>query len=158
MGVGWGYDVHRLDAEPPLKLGGVVVSETVGVTATSDGDVVAHAVTDALLGASVLGDMGTHFPSGDPAMTGADSMALLRQAVAMARESGWIPAHVDVTVVAESVRVAPHRSDIASGLAGALDLPVEAVSVKATTTDGLGFVGRGEGIAAVAVMTVVARS
>lgn len=156
--VGWGYDAHRLDGEPPLKLGGVVVSETDGVTATSDGDVVAHAVTDALLGACVLGDMGSHFPSSDPAMTGTDSMELLRQAVVMGNAYGWRPWHVDVTVVIELVKIAPHRSDIAAGLAAALELPVEAVSVKATSTDGLGFVGRGEGVAAVAVLTVVARS
>ena len=155
MRVGWGYDAHRLDGEPPLKLGGVVVSDADGVTATSDGDVVAHAVTDALLGACGLGDMGTHFPSGDPAMAGADSMNLLRKTVGLALESGWRPAHVDITVVVESVKIAPHRPEIAGGLAEALELAAEAVSVKATTTDGLGFVGRGEGIAAMAVLTVV---
>ena len=154
--VGWGFDAHRLDGEPPLKLGGVIVSDTVGVSATSDGDVLAHAVTDALLGACVLGDLGEHFPSGDLASRDADSMGLLRQAAAMAADAGWKAAHVDATVVAESVRVAPHRRDIAEGLALSLGIPSETVSVKATTTDGLGFIGEGHGIAAVAVVTVAA--
>jgi 2-C-methyl-D-erythritol 2,4-cyclodiphosphate synthase len=152
--VGWGFDAHRLDGEPPLKLGGVIVSDTDGVLATSDGDVLAHAVTDALLGACVLGDLGEHFPSDDPAHEGADSMALLRRVARVAADSGWQPAHVDVTVVAESVRVAPHREPIARNLADILEVPVDAVSVKATSTDGMGFVGRGEGLAVVAVVTV----
>jgi 2-C-methyl-D-erythritol 2,4-cyclodiphosphate synthase len=152
--VGWGFDAHRLDGAPPLKLGGVVVSEDQGVTATSDGDVVAHAVADALLGAGALGDLGKHFPSDDPASDGADSMAILSRVVGMARDVGWQAAHVDVTVVAEEVRVAPHRQTIAQNLADALSLPRAAVSVKATSTDGMGFIGRGEGLAAVAVVTV----
>lgn len=152
--VGWGFDAHRLAGEPPLKLGGVVVSETDGVEATSDGDVAAHAVIDAVMGACVLGDLGEHFPSGDPEMAGADSMALLRETVAMASAAGWQVSHADVTIVAEHVRVSPHRMAIAAGLADALDVDPTAVSVKATTTDGLGFVGSGEGIAAVAVVTV----
>jgi 2-C-methyl-D-erythritol 2,4-cyclodiphosphate synthase len=137
-----------------LKLGGVVVSETEGVSATSDGDVVAHAVTDALMGACVLGDIGDHFPSDDPSMDGVDSMFLLRQASTMATAAGWHVAHVDVTVVAESIRISPHRSDIVARLSDALAASANAVSVKATTTDGLGFIGRGEGIGAVAVVTI----
>ena len=156
--VGWGFDAHRLDGEPPLKLGGVVVSDSLGVSATSDGDVLAHAVTDALLGACVLGDLGEHFPSDDPTSTAADSMSLLRRAVAMAADAGWKAAHVDATVVAESIRVAPHRARIIAGLGEALSLADGAVSVKATSTDGLGFVGRGDGLAVVAVLTVVALS
>lgn len=154
--VGWGFDAHRLDGEPPLKLGGVVVSDTVGVTATSDGDVLAHAVADALLGACSLGDLGEHFPSDDPASAGIDSMSILGRAVAMATGAGWAPGHVDVTVVAQSVRIAPHRDAIVESLAAALSLDAGAVSVKATTTDGLGFVGEGRGIAAMAVLTVTA--
>lgn len=154
--VGWGFDAHPLNDEPPLVLGGVVVSETEGVSATSDGDVLAHAVTDAVLGACVLGDIGEHFPSDDPAVEGADSLVLLRQAVTMAMAMGWQPAHVDVTVVAEAIRVSPHRDEIRSRLAEAMAMSVDNVSVKATTTDGLGFVGRGEGLAAVAVVTVEA--
>ena len=153
--VGWGFDAHRLDGQPPLKLGGVVVSETQGVTATSDGDLVAHAVTDALLGACVLGDIGEHFPSDDPEWAGADSMELFRLAVDMANGAGWKPSHVDVTVIAESVRVSPHRDEIVANLANASRLASDAVSVKATTTDGLGFIGRDEGLAVVAVVTAI---
>jgi 2-C-methyl-D-erythritol 2,4-cyclodiphosphate synthase len=153
--VGWGFDAHRLDGEPPLKLGGVIVSDSIGVSATSDGDVLAHAVTDALLGACALGDIGDHFPSDDPAFNGADSMGLLRRAVAMARDAGWATAHVDATVVVESIRVAPHRSEIIAGLGEALSLSQSAISVKATSTDGLGFIGQGEGLAAIAVLTAV---
>ena len=152
--VGWGFDAHRLDGDPPLKLGGIVVSETQGVTATSDGDVVAHALTDALMGACVLGDIGTHFPSDDPAMTDVDSMFLLRQAATMAVADGWHVTHADVTVVAEDIRIAPHRDSMVASLTEALGAETGSVSVKATTTDGLGFIGSGEGLAAVAVVTV----
>lgn len=151
---GWGFDAHRLNDNPPLLLGGVAVSDIHGVDATSDGDVVAHAVTDAVLGACVLGDMGDWFPSSDPAFHGADSMALLSAAVGEAGRGGWAVEHLDVTVVAESVRVAPHRELIRGALAAALGVGPEVVSVKATTTDGLGFTGTGSGIAAVAVVTV----
>ena len=156
--VGWGFDAHPLTDEPPLILGGVQVSDTHGVDATSDGDVVAHAVTDALLGACVLGDIGQHFPSDDPAIGGADSMFLLRQAATMAMATGWVPAHVDVTVVAEEIRVNPHRDAMRDHLADALGMSAANLSVKATTTDGLGFAGRGEGLAAMAVVTGVALS
>ncbi len=154
--VGWGYDAHPLTGDPPLLLGGVVVSETEGVSATSDGDVLAHALTDAVLGACVLGDIGQHFPSDDPTSIGADSMVILRQAVTMAAAAGWRPVHVDVTVLAESIRVSPRRDEIRSLLAEAMAMSVDDISVKATTTDGLGFVGKGEGIAAVGVVTVEA--
>lgn len=151
---GWGFDAHRVTNRPPLLLGGVSVSDHFGVQATSDGDVVAHATTDAVLGAAVLGDMGEHFPSEDPAYHDADSMALLKKAVSMAAEHGWHPIHADITVLAQQVRIAPHRSGIRAGLANVLGIPVDAVSVKATTTDGLGFLGSGEGIAAVATVTM----
>ena len=154
--VGWGFDAHRLDGDPPLKLGGVIVSDSHGVSATSDGDVLAHAVTDAVMGACVLGDIGSHFPSDDPAMSGVDSMFLLRQAATMAVAQGWRVSHVDVTVIAQEVRVAPHRNEIVASLTDALAAEEGSVSVKATTTDGLGFVGSGEGLAAVAVVTVEA--
>lgn len=154
--VGWGYDAHRLDGPPPLKLAGVVVSESVGVSATSDGDVVAHAVIDAVLGAVAAGDIGQHFPSSDPSNEDADSMAMLGHAVDVCASTGYAPAHLDVTVVAEDVRLAPHRDDMRRMLAGALGVSPDTVSVKGTSTDGLGFIGRGEGIAAVAVITVEA--
>lgn len=151
--VGWGFDVHRLDGVPPLVLGGVVVSDDVGVSATSDGDVIAHAVADAILGACALGDLGTYFPSDAPEMEDADSMDLLRRTSSMAGESGWVVSHLDVTVIVENVRLAPHREAIVSGLGDVLGLDATSVSVKATTTDGLGFTGSGEGIAVVAVVT-----
>lgn len=151
--VGWGFDAHALNDQPPLIIGGVTVSETIGVDATSDGDVLAHAVTDALLGACVLGDLGAHFPSSDPALEGANSMVFIRQAATMAMAVGWAPSHVDVTVVAQSVRIAPHRDAIAENLAEALGMDKQAVSVKATTTDGLGFIGKEKGLAAVAIVT-----
>lgn len=153
MRVGWGVDVHPLGGEPPVILGGVIVDPTRGVHATSDGDVAAHAVCDALLGAAGLGDLGQHFPSSDPRWHGASSLDLLRHVVAMAAEAGVTADYVDVTVVAEDVRVSPHRQAIREGLAGAIGLDPSLVSVKATTTDGLGLVGRGEGIAAMAVVT-----
>ena len=152
--VGWGYDAHALAHDPPLILGGLVASESLGVSATSDGDVLAHAVADAVLGAAALGDLGEHFPSSDPTFEGADSMEMLRSVVAMAADAGWSATSVDVTVIVENVRVSPHRDEIRARVADALGLSVDGVSVKATTTDGLGFVGRGEGIAVVAVVTM----
>ncbi len=151
--VGWGVDVHRFGGRPPIVLGGVAVDTERGVEATSDGDVAAHAVTDALLGAARLGDLGSHFPSDDPRWRDADSLELLRRVTEMAAAAGVAATFVDVTVIAEDVRVAPHRAAIAAGLAGALGLEVGDVSVKATTNDGLGFIGRGQGIGAVAVVT-----
>lgn len=133
------------------------MSEEEGVTATSDGDVLAHAVTDALMGACVLGDIGEHFPSDDPMMSDVDSMFLLRQAATMATAGGWRVAHLDVTIIAETVRVAPHRKEITARLADAMATDPDNVSVKATTTDGLGFIGKGEGLAVVAVVSVVSR-
>lgn len=152
--VGWGFDAHALNETPPVVLGGIVVSQDVGVDATSDGDVLCHAITDAVLGACVLGDIGEHFPSDDPALKGADSIFLLRQAATMAMAAGFLISHVDGTVVAEQVRIAPFRGEIRANLADALGVSAERISIKGTTTDGLGFVGRGEGIAAVATVTV----
>ena len=150
MRVGWGFDAHRFGGDGPLLLAGVVADEDRGLVATSDGDVVAHAVADALLGAAGLGDLGTHFPSGEPKWEGADSMELLRSVRAMVSTAGFAVTSVDVTVIAESVRVAPLRESMREALADALAVEGAAVSVKATSTDGLGFTGRGEGMAAVA--------
>lgn len=150
--VGWGYDAHRFGSEPPLTLAGVVVSTDRGVEATSDGDVVAHAVVDAVLGAAGLGDIGEHFPSSDPQWRNADSMAMVRHAAMAAHEAGWYVAGCDVTVVAEKVRISPFKSEMRTRLADRLGvLETGSVSVKATTTDGLGFTGRDEGIAVTAV-------
>lgn len=148
--IGWGADAHRFGGPPPILLGGVVVDGERGLVATSDGDVAAHAVADALLGAAGLGDLGLHFPSSDPRWRGARSLDLLAAAAAMA--VALVVHHVDVTVLAETVRVGPFRAAIAEGLAGALGIEAGRVSVKATTTDGLGFLGRDEGMAAVAVL------
>ncbi|MEX0825381.1 MAG: 2-C-methyl-D-erythritol 2,4-cyclodiphosphate synthase [Acidimicrobiia bacterium] len=154
MRTGWGFDAHRFTATGRVLVAGVEVASDRGVAATSDGDVVAHAVADALLGAAALGDLGTMFPSADSRYQGADSMALLAEVVGRVASAGFAATAVDVTVLAETVRVAPHREAIRASLAGVLGLPVDDVSCKATTTDGMGFLGRDEGIAAVAVVTI----
>jgi 2-C-methyl-D-erythritol 2,4-cyclodiphosphate synthase len=151
MATGFGLDVHAFGGEPPLVLCGVVVDATRGLAGTSDADVAAHAVADALLGAAALGDIGTHFPSSDYEFAGADSMELLARVVAMIDAEALGIVHVDVTIVAQSVRVAPHREAMRTNLAKVLGLDPGAVSVKATTTDGLGLIGRDEGMAAIAV-------
>jgi 2-C-methyl-D-erythritol 2,4-cyclodiphosphate synthase len=153
--VGWGFDAHRFGGDPPIVLAGIVVDPDRGLVATSDGDVAAHAVADALLGAAALADLGELFPSSDPRWEGADSMSLLAEVVRLTGKEGWEVAHVDVTVVAQSVRVAPHREGMRRSLADVLGVAEEVVSVKATTTDHMGSIGRDEGVAAVAVVTVV---
>jgi 2-C-methyl-D-erythritol 2,4-cyclodiphosphate synthase len=153
--VGWGCDVHRFGGPGPTLLGGVVVDAGRGVKATSDGDVLAHAAADALLGAAALGDLGALFPSLDPRWQGADSMGLLADVVARVRAAGYRVVSLDATVVAERVRVAPHREAIRLRLAGVLGVESGAVSVKATSTDGLGFLGGDEGLAAVVVVVLV---
>jgi 2-C-methyl-D-erythritol 2,4-cyclodiphosphate synthase len=155
--VGFGVDVHAFNEEPPLLLGGVVVDETRGVDATSDGDVAIHALIDALLGAGALGDLGMHFPSSDPQWHSASSSDLLQASLGLLAGAGFVPSQVDITVIAQRVKVGPHRAAIRSSLADLLDLPLDAVSVKATTTDHLGFLGADQGIAATAI-AVVCRS
>ncbi|GBD84146.1 2-C-methyl-D-erythritol 2,4-cyclodiphosphate synthase [bacterium BMS3Abin02] len=150
--IGWGFDAHRFGGEAPVLLAGVVVDARRGLVGTSDADVVAHAVADALLGATALGDLGTFFPSGDTRWQGVDSMELLESVVSRCRAAGLIVDHVDVTVIAETVRISPVREEIRRRLAGALKIDQTAVSVKATSTDGMGFTGRDEGIAAAAVV------
>lgn len=152
--VGWGFDAHRFAGPGSVLLAGVAVDGTRGVAATSDGDVLAHSVADAALGAVALGDLGSMFPSDDPRWEGADSMEMLTTVVGALAEAGWTPVAVDVTVVAETVRVAPWREAIREALAAVLGLASDAVSVKATSTDGMGFLGKDEGIASVALMTV----
>lgn len=151
MRVGWGMDAHRFSRTGRVVLGGVTVDETMGVEATSDGDVVAHALVDAILGAKAGGDIGELYPSGDPMSRDADSMRILAETVADAAREGLIVASVDVTVVAQHVRVSSHRDAIRRRLAAVLGVDVDRVSVKATTTDTMGFTGRGEGLAAMAV-------
>lgn len=154
--VGWGFDAHVLNDEPPLLLGGVAVSDIHGLAATSDGDVLAHAITDAVLGACVLGDLGEHFPSADPRFHGVSSLGLLSETAGKAAEAGFSVSHVDATVIAENIRVSPHRRAIRENLAAALGIRPDLISVKATSTDGLGFTGTSQGVAAVAVVTVIA--
>ena len=151
---GIGYDIHRLVAGRPLILGGVEISHPMGLLGHSDADVLTHAIMDALLGAVADGDIGRHFPDSDPRWQGADSLALLRQVVARLAANGWRVGNVDATILAEAPRLAPHIATIRARLAEALGVPVTAVSVKATTVEGLGAIGRREGIAALAVATV----
>lgn len=151
MRTGIGWDSHRLEEGLPLVVGGVRVEHVSGAAAHSDGDVLAHAVIDALLGAAGLGDIGQHFPDTDPRFAGADSLALLGEAVAMAAQEGWVPAFADTTVVCEAPRLGPQRDAMTAALTSALGAPV---NVKFTTGEGIGFVGRREGIAALAVVTV----
>jgi 2-C-methyl-D-erythritol 2,4-cyclodiphosphate synthase len=151
---GIGFDAHRFGEQPPVKLGGVIVAGDRGVVATSDGDVVAHALADALLGAAAQGDLGEHFPSDDPRWENADSMDLLEDVVRLLNAWSLFVHNADVTILAEDLRVAPFRSQIRESLAAVLGVEPGRVSVKATSTDGLGFIGRGEGLAALAVVTV----
>jgi 2-C-methyl-D-erythritol 2,4-cyclodiphosphate synthase len=149
--IGWGFDAHRFSVDGRVLLVGVVADDSRGVDATSDGDVPAHAIADALLGAAALGDLGVLFPSGDPAWEGADSMALLDEVMLRVMAAGYRVTSVDVTVIAQSVRVAPYREAMRSTLAEHLGVETARVSIKATTTDGMGFLGADEGLAAVAV-------
>jgi len=150
MRVGHGFDVHGFsdDTSRKLMLGGVAIPSHPGLAGHSDADVIAHAVTDALLGAAGLGDIGALFPDTDPTYAGADSMELLRNAVALVVEEGWQVENIDVTVVAESPRLAPHRDAMQARLRDAVGAPV---AVKAKRAEGLGALGRGEGIACFAV-------
>ena len=149
--VGTGFDAHAFEDGVPLVLGGVRIDHPRGLGGHSDGDVLAHALTDAVLGAAGLEDIGALFPSGDPALEGADSIELLRAAWSRVREAGWELANADVVLIGEEPRLAPLRDEMRARLAGALGVEPERVAVRATTTDGLGFTGRREGLAAQAV-------
>jgi len=155
MRIGHGYDLHALAPGRRLVLGGVHISHSHGPIAHSDGDVLLHALADALLGAAALGDIGQHFPDTDPAYAGADSRALLRRVAALVQGAGYSVANVDATVLAQRPRLAPHRDAMRANIAADLGLDIGAVSVKATTTEGLGPVGRGEAISAHAVCLLV---
>lgn len=151
MRVGIGYDIHRFQEGRPLKLGGVEIAGEEGLGGHSDADVLLHAIIDALLGATSLGDIGQHFPPDDPVYAGADSARLLAEAASMVAGQGYAVANVDATVVAERPRLAPHIAAMRQRIAQTLGLEESKVSVKATTNEGIGDVGRGLGIAAVAV-------
>ncbi|TMG05754.1 MAG: 2-C-methyl-D-erythritol 2,4-cyclodiphosphate synthase [Chloroflexi bacterium] len=154
MRVGIGYDVHRCDEARDLVLGGVDLPHEVGLAGHSDADVLLHAIIDALLGAAGLGDIGQHFPPEDAQWRGASSLDLLRRALAIVRVAGFEVGNVDATVIAEGPWLAPHIRAMRERIAAALGVDVQRVSVKATTHEGLGALGRGEGIAAMAVAVV----
>ncbi|HYE97164.1 MAG TPA: 2-C-methyl-D-erythritol 2,4-cyclodiphosphate synthase [Rubricoccaceae bacterium] len=158
MRIGIGYDVHRLVEGRPLILGGVTIPSEVGLLGHSDADVLTHALIDALLGAAALGDIGQHFPDADEAWRGADSLALLRAVVSKVGEAGWGVGNVDAVVVLQRPKLRPYVEAMRARLAEALEVEVDAVSVKATTGEGMGFVGREEGAAAHAVALLVPRS
>ena len=151
MRTGIGYDIHPFEQGRPLVLGGVTISHEAGLAGHSDADVLAHALIDALLGAAALGDIGRHFPPDDPSYRDANSLDLLRRAVELVAKAGYRAVNVDATVIAEAPKLSPHIDAMRAALAGALGLDVGAVSVKATSSERLGPVGRGEGIAALAV-------
>jgi len=154
---GIGYDSHRLVEGRPLILGGQAVPHTHGLAGHSDADVVAHALTDAILGAAAAGDIGTHFPDTDPHWKGADSIGLLRAACDLVAGRGFRVVQVDVTVILERPRLGPHLPAMRAALAAALAVTIDHVSVKAKTNEGMGFIGRGEGVAAMAVATLEVR-
>ena len=156
MRIGHGFDVHAFGEGDHVVLGGVRIAHDRGLVAHSDGDVVLHALCDALLGAAGLGDIGAHFPDSDPAWRDADSRDLLARVVARVREAGWAPVNADVTVIAQAPRLSPHVDVMREGIAGVVGIARDAVNVKATTTERLGTIGRGEGIAAHAVVLLAA--
>jgi 2-C-methyl-D-erythritol 4-phosphate cytidylyltransferase / 2-C-methyl-D-erythritol 2,4-cyclodiphosphate synthase len=153
--VGIGYDVHRFAPGRRLILGGVEIAHDRGLDGHSDADVLLHAIADAILGAAALGDIGQHFPPSDERYRDANSQLLLRQVVHLAREAGWEPGNIDATVLAEAPRVAPHVPLMRERIAACLGRSLDVVSVKATTNEGMGSIGRGEGIAALATATLV---
>lgn len=157
MRIGQGYDVHAFGAGDHVVLGGVRIAHERGIVAHSDGDVAIHALCDAILGALALGDIGTHFPPSDERWRGADSRRFLKHCAVLMREHGFELGNGDVTIVCERPKIAPHAAAMRSNLAADLGCAIERVSVKATTTEKLGFTGRGEGIAAMAVVLLQPR-
>jgi 2-C-methyl-D-erythritol 2,4-cyclodiphosphate synthase len=155
MRMGIGYDSHRFGAGNAVRLGGISIPYDRALVGHSDADAIAHAVTDALLGAVGEGDIGSMFPDTDPANLSRDSIEMLTLAMALLRDRGWRASNVDVTVIAEAPRIAPYREAMRDALAAALQLDRGAVSVKGKTNEGMGWIGRGEGIACMAVATVV---
>ena len=153
--MGLGYDSHRFEPGRALVLGGVEIPHESGLAGHSDGDAALHAITDAILGALALGDIGEHFPPCDPQWSGADSGRFLAHAVALAGERGWRVANCDVTVLAERPRLSEHKEMMRQRIAGLLGIDAETVSVKAKTNEGMGWIGRGEGLATLAVVTLI---
>ncbi|MDQ2075406.1 2-C-methyl-D-erythritol 2,4-cyclodiphosphate synthase [Marinimicrobium sp. ABcell2] len=158
MRIGQGYDVHAFGAGDKIVIGGVVIPHTAGLVAHSDGDVLLHALCDALLGAAGLGDIGHHFPDTDPQYRNADSRALLRMVYAKLNAQGWVLGNADMTVIAQAPRMAQHIETMRANIAADLRCAPEQINVKATTTERLGFTGREEGIAAQAAVLLMADS
>ena len=156
--VGQGYDVHRFSEQGEVILGGVKIDYEKGLEAHSDGDVVLHALCDALLGAAALGDIGKHFPDTDAAFKGADSRVLLRHVYAIVAEKGYHLVNADMTIIAQAPKMAPHISAMCANIAADLAVSVDCINVKATTTEKLGFEGRKEGIAVQAVVLIAQAS
>jgi 2-C-methyl-D-erythritol 2,4-cyclodiphosphate synthase len=151
---GIGYDSHRFAAGRPMVLGGVKIDSTVGLRGRSDADAVAHALTDAILGAACAGDIGSMFPDSDPANEGRDSMEMLSLAVRRVEALGFRVMHSDITVIAEAPRIGPYRSAMCEALARACGVPSGFISVKGKTNEGMGWIGQGEGLACIAVATL----
>ena len=156
MRIGHGYDVHRFGEGDVITLGGLQIPHDRGLVAHSDGDVVLHALTDAILGAAALGDIGRHFPDTDPQFKGADSRVLLRDALALVHARGWKVGNVDITIAAQAPKLAPHIENMRERVASDLQVDLDQVNIKATTTEKLGFVGRKEGIEVHAVALLLA--
>ncbi|QSX36236.1 2-C-methyl-D-erythritol 2,4-cyclodiphosphate synthase [Shewanella sedimentimangrovi] len=156
--IGHGFDVHKFGGNKPLMLGGVQVPYECGLIAHSDGDVVLHSICDALLGAMALGDIGRHFPDTDEAWKGADSRKLLRHCMGLARDKGYCLGNLDVTIIAQAPKMAPHINAMRAVLAADLQAELDDINVKATTTEKLGFTGRKEGIAVEAVVLMLPAS
>lgn len=151
MRVGMGYDVHRLVEDRPLIIGGVTIPYEKGLLGHSDADVLLHAIMDALLGAAALGDIGKHFPDSDPAYKGISSVLLLEKVGALLTEKGFLIENIDATIIAQAPKMRPYIDEMRENIARALELDVEHVNVKATTEEGLGFTGTGEGISSQAI-------
>lgn len=154
--IGQGYDVHAFGAGDHVVLGGVRIDHSAGVVAHSDGDVVLHALCDALLGAMALGDIGMHFPDTDPKWRGADSRVFVRHLAALLAQHNYSVVNVDTTVLAEAPRLGKHRDAMRANIAADLNIPVERVNIKATTSEGLGFIGKREGLACHAIALIEA--
>ncbi|MDD4913676.1 MAG: 2-C-methyl-D-erythritol 2,4-cyclodiphosphate synthase [Methylococcales bacterium] len=152
--VGQGYDVHRFNAGDYIMLGGVKIAYEQGLEAHSDGDVVLHALSDALLGAAALGDIGRHFPDTDPEFSGADSRVLLRHVYGLVQAKGYRLVNADITIIAQAPKMAPHITAMCGNIAADLQADIDCINVKATTTEKLGFEGRKEGIAVQAVVLI----
>jgi len=157
MRVGLGYDSHRFDPSRPLILGGLEIPDSPGLSGHSDGDAIAHAIIDALLGSVSAGDVGSHFPPNDDRWKGADSMVLLQKAVSVLREAGFEPSNVDVVVITEAPKIGPHAEAMCRRLSDVMGISTDMVSVKGKSNEGMGWIGAGEGLAVHAVALVTKR-